>query len=144
MTGPEHYLAAEKLLEETQEHPSSSINKTASLVGQAQVHATLALAAATALASVGFESREWISVAGSKLGGLNSTRVTTEDRVGYSATVRGCREGVEALAASSAALPFQSEMSDTRLIVPYMTESPSCDDVTITVDGGQRRPSKPG
>lgn len=27
MTGPEHYHAAEKLLEENQEHPSSSINK---------------------------------------------------------------------------------------------------------------------
>jgi hypothetical protein len=65
MTGPEHYLAAEKLLEETQEHPSSSINKTASLIGQAQIHATLALAAATALGS---DNREWIEVAGTKLG----------------------------------------------------------------------------
>jgi hypothetical protein len=64
MTGPEHYLAAEKLLEENQEHPSSSINKTASLIGQAQVHATLALAAATALGS---DSRQWIEVAGTKL-----------------------------------------------------------------------------
>jgi hypothetical protein len=66
MTGPEHYLAAEKLLEEMQEHPSSSINKTESLMGQAQVHATLALAAATALSS---DNREWIEVAGRRFGG---------------------------------------------------------------------------
>jgi hypothetical protein len=65
MTGPEHYLAAERLLEEIQEHPSSSINKTESLMGQAQVHATLALAAATALGS---DNREWTDVAGTKLG----------------------------------------------------------------------------
>jgi hypothetical protein len=64
MTGPEHYLVAEKLLEENEEHPSSSINKTASLIGQAQVHATLALAAATALSS---DDREWLKVAGTKL-----------------------------------------------------------------------------
>jgi hypothetical protein len=64
MTGPEHYRAAEKLLEENEEHPSSSINKTASLIGQAQVHATLALAAATALDA---DHREWHEVAGTKL-----------------------------------------------------------------------------
>jgi hypothetical protein len=63
MSGPEHYRAAEKLLEEIQEHPSSSINKTESLVGQAQVHATLALAAATALG----DHRDWLEVAGTKL-----------------------------------------------------------------------------
>jgi hypothetical protein len=63
MTGPEHYRAAEKLLEEAEEHPSSSINKTASLIGQAQVHATPALVAATAL---NFDNREWIEVAGRK------------------------------------------------------------------------------
>jgi hypothetical protein len=84
MTGPDHYLAAERLLEEAQEHPSSSINKTASLIGQAQVHATLALAAATALNSDG---REWAEVAGTKLAGLSSTRVTMENRAGYSGTV---------------------------------------------------------
>jgi hypothetical protein len=64
MTGPEHYRAAEKLLEESQEHPSSSINKTASLIGQAQVHATLAVAAATALGSD--DRREWFDVARQK------------------------------------------------------------------------------
>jgi hypothetical protein len=67
MTGPEHYVAAERLLGEIQEHPSSSINKTESLMGQAQVHATLALAAATALGSGGLESREWADIAGTKL-----------------------------------------------------------------------------
>jgi hypothetical protein len=66
MTGPEHYLAAEKLLEETQEHPSSSINKTASLIGQAQVHAILALAAATGLASGNQDWRDWSEVTGRK------------------------------------------------------------------------------
>lgn len=88
MTGPEHYHAAEKLLEENQEHPSSSINKTASLIGQAQVHATLALAAATALGSGGLESREWADVAGTKLAGLGPTRASMEDRAGYSGTLR--------------------------------------------------------
>jgi hypothetical protein len=63
MTGPEHYEAAEKLLEENEEHPSSSINKTASLIGQAQVHATLALAAATALGS---DNRDWFEIAARK------------------------------------------------------------------------------
>jgi len=88
MTGPEHYLAAERLLEEIQEHPSSSINKTESLMGQAQVHATLALAAATALGSVGFDSREWAEVAGTKLTGLSPTRASIEDRARYSGTLR--------------------------------------------------------
>jgi hypothetical protein len=64
MTGPEHYRAVEKLLEENEEHPSSSINKTASLIGQAQVHATLALTAATALGS---DNREWFEIAARKL-----------------------------------------------------------------------------
>ena len=88
MTGPEHYHAAEKLLEENQEHPSSSINKTASLIGQAQVHATLALAAATALGRGSLESREWADVAGTKLAGLGPTRASMEDRAGYSGTLR--------------------------------------------------------
>jgi hypothetical protein len=77
MTGPEHYHAAEKLLEENQEHPSSSINKTASLIGQAQVHATLALAAATALGSGSLENREWADVAGTKLALILMAHPTT-------------------------------------------------------------------
>jgi hypothetical protein len=81
MTGPEHYLAAERLLGEIQEHPSSSINKTESLMGQAQVHATLALAAATALNS---DDRRWAEVAGTRLARLNPTRVMTmRDRARY-------------------------------------------------------------
>lgn len=46
-TGPEHYDQAEKLLEEsaTALHPSDADR----IIAEAQVHATLALAAATAL-----------------------------------------------------------------------------------------------
>lgn len=57
MTGPEHYLAAERLAEQAARYtvgdfsgdPLSVAQGTAMLV-EAQVHATLALAAATALA----------------------------------------------------------------------------------------------
>lgn len=48
MTGPEHYAAAERLLEGAQEKEAPEW--FANLVAEAQVHATLALAAATASA----------------------------------------------------------------------------------------------
>ena len=46
MTGPEHYREAEQLLNEADD---DSTIVPADLIAQAQVHATLALAAATAL-----------------------------------------------------------------------------------------------
>lgn len=47
MTGPEHYHAAEKCMELVDDDSSQSL----ALLAEAQVHATLALAAATALNS---------------------------------------------------------------------------------------------
>ncbi|HEV3360256.1 MAG TPA: hypothetical protein VG247_25860 [Pseudonocardiaceae bacterium] len=47
MTGAEHYAAAEALLDEVAANPDDASQR----VGVAQVHATLALAAATAMAS---------------------------------------------------------------------------------------------
>lgn len=47
MTGPEHYLAAEQLL--TSDPADEGLPDKAHAIAEAQVHATLALAAATAL-----------------------------------------------------------------------------------------------
>lgn len=49
MTGPEHYAEAEACLDSARDVPSGTPEVAAELVAQAQVHATLALAAATAL-----------------------------------------------------------------------------------------------
>jgi len=48
MTGPEHYREAERLLAETEERRNAPLDRITWRVGQAQVHATLALAAAVA------------------------------------------------------------------------------------------------
>lgn len=80
MTGPEHYLEAERLVAETEAairegaakgavHLDAALEVSPSALAAAQVHATLALAAATAYAAVkdycGDESRdprEWSAV----------------------------------------------------------------------------------
>ena len=72
MTGPEHYREAEQMLTDGPgcqcEHSCCVHHQT--LIAEAQVHATLALAAATALAQsiAGLtplaEFREWADVAG--------------------------------------------------------------------------------
>jgi hypothetical protein len=49
MTGPEHYRMAERLLESTAASKSSSADSV-HVLAEAQVHATLALAAATGVA----------------------------------------------------------------------------------------------
>lgn len=71
MSGPEHYRLAEQLVENvTTRVKSESTGRIIVDSGQpgviaaAQVHAVLALAAATALDS---DRREWFDVAGSKL-----------------------------------------------------------------------------
>lgn len=64
MTGPDYYRAAERLLEQA-ESPEAA-RPPAWYLGQAKVHATLALATATALDS---DNRDWIEVAGGKFGG---------------------------------------------------------------------------
>ncbi len=68
MTGPEHYRRAERLMDSITRrgqgqgpvveggHPE--------VIAAAQVHATLALAAATALGTAGPDSRDWADVAG--------------------------------------------------------------------------------
>jgi hypothetical protein len=60
MTGPEHYRKAEELLEDAE---SSGATWP---VEKAQVHAILALAAATVVDS---DNREWLDVTGTRLGG---------------------------------------------------------------------------
>ena len=94
MTGPEHYQRAEQLLAEAsqiirfRQEPGQSgpadlparptdmeerrrLSSDPGLpdrtIAEAQVHATLALAAATAVAGLGPDSRAWADVAGTKL-----------------------------------------------------------------------------
>jgi len=60
VTGPEHYRAAEELLAEIKDgDPDASHTAAALLLGMAQVHATLALAAATALGSPDQPTWDW-------------------------------------------------------------------------------------
>jgi hypothetical protein len=93
MTGPEHYYRAEQLLAEAGEiirfrqqpgqsgpadlpvrptdmderrRLSSDPGLSDLTIAEAQVHATLALAAATAVAGLGPDSRAWADVAGTK------------------------------------------------------------------------------
>lgn len=69
MTGPEHYREAQRLLADAiQEHVAGWDENAMVLTGQAQVHATLALAAATAVQPATYgshrlESTEWTDVA---------------------------------------------------------------------------------
>ncbi len=65
MTGPEHYTEAERLIRASS-HPYADV---AAALAEAQVHATLALAAATAMAAYGetmppADGQAWDSVAG--------------------------------------------------------------------------------
>jgi hypothetical protein len=65
VTGPEHYKAAERLLDETVEYAEIG-NVETEAVAHAQVHATLALAAATALSRVKADDEddaEWVKAA---------------------------------------------------------------------------------
>jgi hypothetical protein len=52
-SGPDHYRVAERLLVYVTEAPDDPPGSVATVVAQAQVHATLALAAATALGREG-------------------------------------------------------------------------------------------
>lgn len=65
MTGPEHYTRSEQLLRETRDGHQEGTD-VAAILTAAQVHATLALAAATALSAptagddnAGFAGHEW-------------------------------------------------------------------------------------
>lgn len=69
MTGPEHYLAAERRLAEAEDLPTGHAD-LATMLAEAQVHATLAQAAATvelvASRGPGDIGREWTDAVWSK------------------------------------------------------------------------------
>jgi hypothetical protein len=69
MTGPEHYRRAEQLMESmTRMRAGEVIIRGDQLsLAAAQAHATLALAAATALGKSDFDFRAWVDAAGTKL-----------------------------------------------------------------------------
>lgn len=56
MTGPEHYQEAERLLRQARAIEDAPLAVT-QVLGEAQVHATLALAAATAMAALNCDGR---------------------------------------------------------------------------------------
>ena len=72
MTGPEHYLKAEDLLGILAGKERGTFPEEDRVVAEAQVHATLALVAATALGTSGTEAQAWAEVAGTELGGRGS------------------------------------------------------------------------
>jgi hypothetical protein len=69
MTGPDHYRAAERLLEEAESAGESS-SKAMWCLELAKLHVALAQVAAAALNSDG---REWAEAAGRKFSGTSST-----------------------------------------------------------------------
>ena len=71
MNGPDHYRQAERLTDDAQSAANAGHNGSATVyLAAAQVHATLALVAATALANRSQMSRddghEWRAVAGTR------------------------------------------------------------------------------
>ena len=74
MTGPEHYLEAERLIAMARESHHADLYghytdaQAALILADAQVHATLAHAAATALSSAA-DARAWTDTAGTRLSG---------------------------------------------------------------------------
>jgi hypothetical protein len=74
MTGPEHYLEAERLIAMARESHHADLYgnytdaQAARILADAQVHATLAHAAATALSSAA-DARAWTDAAGTRLSG---------------------------------------------------------------------------
>jgi hypothetical protein len=68
-SGPDHYLIAEQLADDAaRAHDNGKPERMQALIGIAQIHATLALAAATALESTSSlistaTYREWVVVA---------------------------------------------------------------------------------
>ena len=69
MTGPDHYAEAERLLALAERHSSGATYgpEWTLPLAAAQVHATLALAAATAGGTAGPDSRAWADVAAARL-----------------------------------------------------------------------------
>ncbi len=69
MTGPEHYAEAERLLAVANRNNTDAADgqERTQTLSAAQVHATLALAAATAVGTAGPDRQAWIDVAATKL-----------------------------------------------------------------------------
>jgi hypothetical protein len=63
MSGPEHYQQAEELLNFLEGKDRETYPGQESIIAEAQVHAILALAAATALGTRSAEERQWLRVA---------------------------------------------------------------------------------
>ena len=68
MTGPEHYVLAEKLVTEDGQVVLGDAARNRR-IAIAQVHASLALAAATALSGSRLDDLAWLEVAGTKASG---------------------------------------------------------------------------
>jgi len=70
MTGPEHYAEAERLLALADRHSQGAAygREWAVTLTAAQVHATLALAAATAVGTAGPDGHAWADVAATRPG----------------------------------------------------------------------------
>jgi hypothetical protein len=68
MTGPDHYRKAEELAAKADGYLGRGEGQESALVwaAVAQIHATLALAAATALGTTTADGRAWADVAGTK------------------------------------------------------------------------------
>ena len=66
MTGPDHYREAERYLGVLVEKERGEYPGEESIVAEAQVHAILALAAATALGTSAAEALTWAEVAGTR------------------------------------------------------------------------------
>jgi hypothetical protein len=73
MTGPEHYNEAQQLLADPNYGEPKGIGRSETIAA-AQVHATLALAAATALTGNSpQEAQAWLNAAGTKPDGLRES-----------------------------------------------------------------------
>ena len=68
MTGPDHYRKAEELTAKAHDYLGRGEGQDSAAVwaAVAQIHATLALAAATALGTTAADGRAWTGVAGTK------------------------------------------------------------------------------
>ena len=67
MTGPDHYRKAEELTATAHDYLGQGDGQSAAVwAAVAQIHATLVLAAATALGTTAADGRAWTEVAGTK------------------------------------------------------------------------------
>ena len=64
MTGPQHYVIAEELLVDARQAQEEDDSTRMRRLAIAQVHATLALAAATGVPDSGAEGKKWLDAAG--------------------------------------------------------------------------------